>query len=389
MKKFLALVLAMLMVFSLCACGNGGDSGEKVVKIGVFEPLTGDSAAGGKQEVLGMQYANDKVPTVEIGGETYKVELVYADNETKADKAVSAASKLVAEGVSIVLGTYGSRQAIAASDTFKEAGVPAMGVTCTNPQITDGNDHYFRICFTDPFQGPVLASLAKDEFSADKVYCLSENGDDYGAGLVNYFSEKAKELGIEVKAEVFPSQNADFTSYLNNAKKEGAKAIFAPVSIAYAQLIIEQVSAQGLNIPLLGSDTWDSNVITEMATGKNVDIYVSTFYQEGADPEFEKGIKEWINSDSENLANNGGNDMLSAVTVMGYDAYMVALEAIKAAGSTDPAAVMAALPGVQYDGVCGHIEFNDIGDAARDSAYIKSVNTETGLWDFVKVQKAA
>ncbi|MCI6185114.1 MAG: ABC transporter substrate-binding protein, partial [Clostridiales bacterium] len=77
------------------------------------------------------------------------------------------------------------------------------------------------------------------------------------------------------------------------------------------------------------------------------------------------------------------------VTVMGYDAYMVALEAIKAAGSTDPAAVMAALPGVQYDGVCGHIEFNDIGDAARDSAYIKSVNTETGLWDFVKVQKAA
>ena len=73
MKKFLALVLAMLMVFSLCACGNGGDSGEKVVKIGVFEPLTGDSAAGGKQEVLGMQYANSQVPTVEIGGETYKV----------------------------------------------------------------------------------------------------------------------------------------------------------------------------------------------------------------------------------------------------------------------------------------------------------------------------
>lgn len=77
MKKFLALVLAMLMVFSLCACGNGGDSGEKVVKIGVFEPLTGDSAAGGKQEVLGMQYANSKVPTVEIGGETYKVEALF------------------------------------------------------------------------------------------------------------------------------------------------------------------------------------------------------------------------------------------------------------------------------------------------------------------------
>ena len=390
MKKFLALVLAMLMVFSLCACGDGGDSGgDKVVKIGVFEPLTGDSAAGGKQEVLGMQYANSKVPTVEIGGETYKVELVYADNETKADKAVSAASNLVAQGVSIVLGTYGSRQAIAASETFKEAGIPAMGVTCTNPQITEGNSHYFRICFTDPFQGPVLASLAKDEFNADKVYCLSENGDDYGAGLVNYFKEKANELGIEVIEDVFPSQNADFTSYMNNAKKEGVKAIFAPVSISYAQLIIDQATAQGVNVPILGSDTWDTNTIFEVAKGKDIDIYVSTFYQEGANPEFEKGIKEWINSDSKNLENNGGNDMLSAVTVMGYDAYMVALEAIKAAGSTDPAAVMAALPGVTYEGISGHIEFNETGDANRDSAYIKSVNTETGAWDFVKVQKAS
>ena len=388
MKKFLALVLAMLMVFSLCACGDGGESGEKVVKIGVFEPLTGDSAPGGKQEVLGMQYANDKVPTVEISGETYKVELVYADNETKADKAVSAASKLVAEGVSIVLGTYGSRQAIAASDTFKEAGVPAMGVTCTNPQITEGNDHYFRICFTDPFQGPVLAALAKDDFDAKTVYCLGELGNDYDQGLINYFQEGAKKLGLKVVTESFPADTIDFTSYLNNAKKEGAKAIFAPVSIQYAQLIIEQTNSQNIDIPLLGSDTWDSNVIVNMAKGKNVDIYVSTFYQEGADPDFEKSIKEWINGDSARLEKNGGNDMLSAVTVMGYDAYMVAVEAIKAADSADPAAILAALPGVSYDGVSGHISFNDGGDADRDSAYIKSVNTETGAWDFIKIQKA-
>lgn len=159
-----------------------------------------------------------------------------------------------------------------------------MGVTCTNPQITEGNSHYFRICFTDPFQGPVLASLAKDEFNADKVYCLSENGDDYGAGLVNYFKEKANELGIEVIEDVFPSQNADFTSYMNNAKKEGVKAIFAPVSISYAQLIIDQATAQGVNVPILGSDTWDTNTIFEVAKGKDIDIYVSTFYQEGAKP---------------------------------------------------------------------------------------------------------
>ena len=389
MKKFLALVLAMLMVFSLCACGDGGESGEKVVKIGVYEPQTGANGAGGKQEILGMQYANAQNPTVEIGGETYKVELVYADNESDTAKAVSAASKLIAEGVSVVLGSYGSSVAIAASDTFKEAGIPAIGVTCTNPQVTEGNDHYFRICFLDPFQGTVHANFAKEQLKADTIYCLGELGNDYDQGLINYCKEAAEKLGMKVITESFPKDNSDFTSYLNNAKKAGAQAIFAPCSIQYAQLIVEQAAAQGINIPLLGSDTWDNNTIVGATKGKDVKIYVSTFYQEGANPDFEKGIKEWINGDAKNLENNGGNDMLAAVTVMGYDAYMVALEAIKAAGSTSPADIMAALPGVQYTGISGDISFNDIGDANRDSAVIKAANNETGEWEFVAVQKAA
>ena len=389
MKKFLALVLAMLMVFSLCACGDGGESGEKVVKIGVYEPQTGANGAGGKQEILGMQYANAQNPTVEIGGETYKVELVYADNESDTAKAVSAASKLVAEGVSVVLGSYGSSVAIAASDTFKEAGIPAIGVTCTNPQVTEGNDHYFRICFLDPFQCTVHANFAKEQLKADTIYCLGELGNDYDQGLINYCKEAAEKLGMKVITESFPKDNSDFTSYLNNAKKAGAQAIFAPCSIQYAQLIVEQAAAQGINIPLLGSDTWDNNTIVGATKGKDVKIYVSTFYQEGANPDFEKGIKEWINGDAKNLENNGGNDMLAAVTVMGYDAYMVALEAIKAAGSTSPADIMAALPGVQYTGISGDISFNDIGDANRDSAVIKAANNENGEWEFVAVQKAA
>ena len=119
MKKAIALLLALVMVFALCACGGGdkgtADNGEKVVKIGVFEPASGDSGAGGKKEMLGMQYANQETPTVEIGGETYKVELVYSDNGSDSAKAVSAASKLVNEKVSIVLGSYGSGVSIAAS----------------------------------------------------------------------------------------------------------------------------------------------------------------------------------------------------------------------------------------------------------------------------------
>ncbi|MCD8087304.1 MAG: ABC transporter substrate-binding protein [Oscillospiraceae bacterium] len=411
MKKFLALLLALVMVFSLAACSSSSssstddadeteetaaeteetaeetsDSDNPTVTIGVFEPLSGDNGAGGKQEVLGMQYANYETPTVEIDGVTYDVELVIVDNESSTDKAVSAASQIVAAGASVVLGSYGSSVSIAGSDTFGDAGIPVIGVTCTNPQVTEGNDHYFRICFLDPFQGTVLANFANEELGATVAYCLGQLGNDYDQGLINYFTEAAEALGMTVITESFPEGNSDFTSYLTNAKNAGAEVIFAPCSTSYAQLIIEQASSQGVEIPLLAGDTWDSNVILAAAAGTTQSIYVSTFYAEGGDEAFEEGFKAWINADSTNLTNNGGNDTIAAVSVMGYDAYYVALEALKNAGSTDPADVMAALPTTTYTGVSGAIAFDEIGDAERDAAYIKVANTETEAWDFVAVQ---
>ena len=361
-------------------------SGDKVVKIGVYEPASGDNGAGGKQETLGIQYANKETPTVEIGGETYTVTLEIVDNQSSTDKGPSAAQQLVSAGVSVVLGSYGSGVSIAASDVFKNGGVPAIGVTCTNPQVTEGNDHYFRICFLDPFQGTVLANFAQNELKAKKAYCLSKLGDDYSVGLCNYFVEAFTALGGEVVEESFPEGNSDFTSYVTNAKSQGCDVFFAPVSTEAAANIIEQTSAQGLNIPLLAGDTWDSNVIIEAAKGKSVDIYVTTFYQEGGNADFDSGFKAWLNEDSTALANNGGNDMVAAVSAMGYDAYYTALEALKAAGSTDPGAVMTALPSVTYTGVTGAISFNETGDANRDTAYVKKANTESASWDFVAEQ---
>ena len=395
MKKILALLLAALMAFALTACGGGttddgsstdGTDAANTIVIGVYEPLSGDNGAGGKQEVLGMQYANSVMPEVTIGDTTYQIKLEIADNESSNEKAVSAATQLLSKNPAVILGSYGSGVSIAAAETFNNAGVAAIGVTCTNPQVTDGNPSYFRICFLDPFQGTVLANFAKDELSATTVYCLGQLGNDYDQGLLNYFSKAAEALGMTVIKDSFPENNSDFTSYLTNAKNQGADVIFAPTSISYAQLIVEQAAAQGITIPLLASDTWDSNVILAAAQNKNIDVYVSTFYAEGGDPAFEEGFKAFINGDSTNLANNGGNDIVAAVSVMGYDAYFTAVEAIKNAASPAAADVLAALPTTTYTGVTGEIAFDEIGDAIRDSAFIKHANNETGLWEFVKVQ---
>ena len=380
MKKVLAIVLAMMLV--LCAVGMA----ENVVKIGVFEPATGANGAGGKQETLGMQYANQETDTVEIGGEEYKVELVYADNASDNTQATSAAQKLVSEGVSVVLGSYGSGVSIAGSETFKNADTPAIGVTCTNPQVTAGNSHYFRVCFLDPFQGTVLANYAFKELGVTTAYCLGELGNDYDQGLVTYFKQAFEGLGGTVFAESFPKDTQDFTSYLTNAEALNAEVFFCPVSIDYAVKIIEQASSQGKTFPILGGDTLDSNMVSNAAKGTAVKVVVTTFYQEGANETFDNGFKAWLAEDAEALTNNGGNDIIAGVTAMGYDAYYVALEALKAAGSTEPKAVMEALPAVTYDGVSGHIEFDETGDAVRTTAYVKTVNNETGDWEFVTEQ---
>ena len=392
MKKVLALTLSLAMALLLCVgCGGSSSAWDPegdTIKIGVFEPASGDNGAGGKQETLGIQYANTVQPTVTIGDKEYKVELEIVDNESDNSKAVTAAQSLVSSGVSVVLGSYGSGVSIAAADTFADAGMPAIGVTCTNPQVTADCEQYFRICFLDPFQGTVLANYAWEN-GCKKAYCLSKLGDDYSVGLVNYFVEAFTALGGEVVEEQFPDKNTDFTSYVANAKKAGCDVFFSPVSTEAAALIVDQAEAQKLGMPMLAGDTWDSNVITGAAKGKDVEIVVTTFYQEGGNPDFDNGIKAWMESNSDALTNNGGNTDLAAVTAMGYDAYFVALEAIKAAGSGNPADILAALPSLNVTGrVCGDVTFNETGDANKTEAFVKKCNTSTGAWEFVKKQSA-
>ena len=206
-------------------------------------------------------------------------------------------------------------------------------------------------------------------------------------GLAHYFQEAFEKLGGKVISDTFPTGNSDFTSYLTNAAMYGADVFFCPVSLAYSTQIIAQAAGQGAKFPILGGDTLDSNKVVEAAKGTNVKVVVSTFYQEGGSKEFDEGFKAWLNEDKEAFTNNGGNDMISAVSAMGFDAYYVALMALKAAGSTDPRKVNEALWNVKYNGVSGAIAFDETGDAARDSAYIKSVNNEKGEWEFVAVQK--
>ncbi|MCQ2437025.1 MAG: ABC transporter substrate-binding protein, partial [Clostridia bacterium] len=375
MKKIFALVLAFAMILSCAALA------ENVVKIGVFEPASGDNGAGGKQEVLGVEYANTVIPTVTVGGEEYSVELVIVDNQSQTDKAVSAAQELVGAGVSIVLGSYGSGVSMAGGDVFAEAQIPAIGCSCTNPSVTALCDYYWRVCFLDPFQGTVMANFAKDEFAAANAYVLSMLGDDYTTGLATYFQKAAEAMGMTVTFEQFTEGTSDFSAYLTNAVNAGADVIFCPSATTYAALIIEQSASMGLEMPLLAGDTWESSVILDAAKGTNQKESVAA-------SAFVSGFKAWLNANEDKKTTNRGNDIVAAVSALGYDAYMVAVKAIETAGSVNGADIAAVLPSVVLeDAVTGVIAFDEIGDAAKDMAYVKTAHTETGAFDFVTTQR--
>ncbi len=393
MKRTFAMLLALVMLLAVCAGCGGEKADSSVIKIGVFEPSSGENGAGGKQEVLGIQYANSLNNKVTIDGKEYTIELEIVDNQSSTDKAPSAAQNLVSAGVSVVLGSYGSGVSIAAGDIFKQAKIPAIGCSCTNPQVTEGNDYYYRVCFLDPFQGTVMANFAMSK-GAKTAYVLTQLGDDYSVGLGNYFKLAFEEMGGTVIEESFQEGNNDYSAFLTNAVNAGADVFFSPTSTTAASLILTQAAAQNVPFPIMAGDTWESSVILDAAKGSNLEVYMSTFFDENdssstAAAEFVSGFKAWMNEDSQRLTNNGGNDIVAAVSALGFDAYNVAVEAIKAAGSADGEKVAAALAGVTYTGVTGSISFNETGDANKDMAYIKTANTETGAFDFVKTQSVA
>ena len=369
-RKIMAVTMAACLVAgSLAGCGKKTE--EKVIKIGVFEPTTGENGGGGFQEVLGIRYAREMHPTVTINGEEYQVELVEVDNKSDKTEAVNAAQKLVSEKVSVVLGSYGSGVSIAAGQIFADAKIPAIGCSCTNPQVTEGNDYYFRVCFIDPFQGTVMANYAFQN-GAKSAAVITQLGDDYSSGLGSFFKDAFAKLGGEiVSEEQFQTNQTDFKAILTNIKAANPDIIFAPSSITTAPLIIKQARELGITATIAAGDTWENSTIIENA-GKDAEgVVLSTFFDE-AEPAndeaaaFIKGFKEY-------LVKNKQEDIIPAVSALGYDSYLAAIKAIETANSTDTTAIRDALTGVQIDGVTGSITFNETGDANKDIAFIKTI----------------
>lgn len=376
MKKIIAVVLCLvmaLMVFAGCSSGTK----ENVIKLGVFEPTTGENGAGGMQEVLGARYANQVKPTVTVNGVEYKIQLVEADNQSDKTAAVTAAQSLVSAGVVGVIGSYGSGVSIAAGPTFEKAKIPAIGCSCTNPQVTVGKPYYYRVCFLDPYQGEVMANFAYATQNCKTAAVITQNGDDYSTGLGGYFKEAYLNLGGKVAYEgTYNTNESDFNAILTAAKAANPEVLFIPSSITTAGLIIKQARELGITCPIMAGDTWQNATIMQNAGNDNCNnVYYSTFFS--ADDkdaaEFVEGFQKYLNSDPKNLELNGNTDAIASVSALGYDTYMSFVHAIESLkGDVTGETICNALKTLDFTGVTGRITFDENGDAKKDVAFIES-----------------
>ena len=366
MKKIvsaLTLAAALAAGVSIVSCSSsGGDS--DVIKIGVFEPLTGANGAGGADEYDGIKLANKLFP--EVLGK--KVELVVVDNKSDKVEAANAATVLAQkEKVNAVIGSWGSSLSMAGGPIFAEAKIPAVAVSATNPAVTKGNEYYFRVCFLDPFQGTVGAAYAFNELKAKKVAIIREVSNDYSVGLAKFFVDHFVKLSGDEKAIVatadYNTGDQDFSAQLTNIKQFEPDVIFAPGNYTESALIIKQARDLGITAKFIGGDTWDINAFLEVGGAAVEGAIVSTFFANDVP----------INKTSEAFLKSFRDEYKKeppAVAALGYDAYLVVLDAIKRANSAEPEKIREALTQTKdFEGSAGAITINAERNADKAAVF--------------------
>lgn len=302
-KVATAALSAMVLASVMSGCGgdkkNDAAAGD-TIKVGASFELTGNVANYGKSILSGAKMAIDEVN--EKGGVNgKKLSLVESDNKSEPSESGNSVTKLVTQDKVVAIIGPATSGCVAASAPITTANkVPQIAPSATAPAITMDNgkvrDYMFRACFIDPFQGQVMAQFADNTLKVKNVAILYDSSSDYSKGLADVFQKTLESKGGAIVAkEAFLSKDLDFKAALTKIKATNPEAIYVPGYYEEVSKIIKQAREIGINVPLLGSDGWESPKLAEIA-GKDAlhdCYYVSAFSAQDQDPSVQKFIKDY------------------------------------------------------------------------------------------------
>lgn len=368
-----ALTAAAMMVAGLVAgCGGGGSpaADSKEIKVGGNFELTGGVATFGQSTANGIKLAFKEANAA--GGVIGKqIVFITADNKSEPSESTNATTKLITQDkVVAVLGAVASTNTLAAVQVATDNKIPLLTATSTNPKVTFDNgkvrEYVFRSCFIDPFQGTVMANFATKSLKAKTAAIYTDNSSDYSKGLTEVFEKTFTQLGGKVVAkEAFLQKDQDFKATLTKLKAAGAEVIYIPAYYEEVGRIIKQARELGITVPLLGTDGWDSPKLAEIAGAAALNNgYFSNHYSpEDKDPKVVKFVEAYKKE---------YNQTPDALAALGYDSALLLMDAIKRAGSAEPAKnkdALAATKNLQL--VSGVITLDERHDPVKSAVIIE------------------
>lgn len=388
MRKLAYLVVvvcAMTLVFSSQAWSFGRKA---TIKVGINAPMTGDipKVGEGSKFAAEMWLADvEKAGGIEVGGKKYPVELILEDNESKAESAVKANTKMITQDdVLVIIGPQSSKQAVPAGDVANNYMTPMISPWSTNPATTADRPFVFRGCFLDPFQGPVLANFITDEFGFTKAAVLYDVASDYPKGLAEFFKmawEEKHGEGSVVAYESFTTKDTDFSSQLTKIIRSDAQVLFTPQYYNEVALIVQQAKDLGWEGPIVGSDSWGSAETVELCGEACYGQFFSTHYAAAG---AQGATKEFIDRYTEEYGY-----VPDDVATLTWDALRLAQAAIENSGELtgkikeDRQAVRDALAKIEnFEGITGNMTFTEEGDPQKCAVIVKI--SDEGAYEFYK-----
>ena len=339
-KKFFALMMAMVMVLSLAACG--GDSGSSTTddsgaedasgtsgsafKVGVIGPLTGGAAIYGTAVANAAQIAVDEINA--LGGDI-QFELLTEDDTNDAETAVNAYNALMGEGMQILLGTVTTQPALAVVPYTYDERVFTLTPSGSGDDVIENNDNVYQVCFTDSNQGTRSAQYMDENFDDLKIAIIYRNDDAYSQGIRDNFVAEAETRGMEIvyQGTFTEASQTDFNNQLAGAQSAGANMVFLPIYYEPASTILTQANALGYAPTFFGVDGMDGilgvqGFDTSLAEG----VYLLTPFSADAEDEATQAFV------AEYQERFGGTPNQFAADA--YDGIYILYNAIQAAGVT-------------------------------------------------------
>jgi branched-chain amino acid transport system substrate-binding protein len=343
------------------------------IKIGAVSCISGPLSTFGVSSIRGARMAIEEINAKGgVLGQT--VELVVDDNGSKAGETARIARKFLSQDhVAAILGDLTSSATMEAAPLAQEAHVPLITPTATAISVTKVGDYVFRSCFTDPFTGRIMARFAIEHLHARRAVILTDVKQDYSIGVSAELGAFYRQQGGQVLQEFsFSSGDTDFRAQLSSLKSLQPDVVFVPAYYTEAALILREARQLGVKAPFVGGEGWDSPSLLSVA-GKSADgsFYTNHFSPDDPEPLVQTFVRAY-------KAKYGTAP--DALAALWYDGAELLADAIRRAGSAEPAKIRDALATTKaFPGVTGNISLDEQRNASKPVVVVTIANGQVKM----------